>query len=160
MDHDQHEEREPEGWPSSDERSGHLGAQPSGKAPATASSTGPPFMLGRLAQNLPQWRAITEDRLVLSVITRGYSLEFTHEGPFARCRRPNQPSCSEHAEFVSGAIREALEIGVISPSPEAALHCIMSLGVVDNGVKKRLIFKCRRLNNHLAANRFKYESLG
>ena len=160
MDHDQHEEGEPQGWPSSDERFEHLGAQPPGKAPATTSSASPPYMLGRLAPHLPQWRAITEDRFVLSVITKGYSLEFTQEGPPARCRRPNQPSCAEHAEFVSGAIREALEMGVISPAPEAALHCIMPLGVVDNGVKKRLIFNCRRLNKHLAAKKFKFESLG
>ena len=143
------------------ERYEPLGSQAASKAaPAAAGETVLPYMLGRLAPRLASWQAITDDKFILSVVGKGgYRLEFGDKGPPPPCRKPNQPSCTEHTEFVSAAIRDAIEMGVISQVHPSASHCVMALGVVA-GEKNRLIFNCRPLNKHLAPRKFKFESLG
>mmetsp|Transcript_56764 Transcript_56764/g.135506 ORF Transcript_56764/g.135506 Transcript_56764/m.135506 type:complete len:386 (-) Transcript_56764:577-1734(-) len=159
MAHDGSAEGEHPGYTPDEERFERLGAEPSGKAALAADAPALPYMLGRLGLRFENWQAITDDKLVLSVVGRGgYRLQFPY-GPPQRCRRPNQPSCTEHASFVSESIRDAIEMGVLSQVPEAALYCVMALGVVVQGPKRRLIFNCRPLNKHLSTYKFKFESL-
>ena len=146
-----------------EERAEPLGAHnPAPGSSSVAPATPPPVMLGRLAERLSSWEAITTDRFVLSVVGHGgYRLDFKQGGPPPRRRKTNQASCEEHHTFVSEALEEALAMGVIAKVPENSLHLILPLGVIQNSpTKLRLIYDASFLNKSIVDKPFKFENLG
>ena len=66
-----------------------------------------PYMPGRLRDCMSMWRRTTRDPFVLSVIDKGYRIEWNEKGPPPPKYHKNSPNCSNHEEFIDTSIREA-----------------------------------------------------
>ena len=124
-------------------------------------STPLPYMPGRLRERISIWRRTTSDPFVLSVIDKGYRIEWNEKGPPPPKYHNNSPNCMNHEEFIDTSISEALNMGVVCEASAASLSNVSPLNVdvkKSNG-KRRLIFNAMFINGYMSVRKFKYPQL-
>ena len=122
-----------------------------------------PWLPGRLASRIKEWRAITSNSYVLSIVATGYSMrrEWSSLGEPPPCIKRNNPNCQNHRTFISGAVADMLAMGVVRKRTLEQVHTCLPLNVdvkKSNG-KLRLIFDGRYVNIYMLRKHFKMEAL-
>lgn len=125
-----------------------------------------PSPVGRLRARKSFWlfamhRTNTICSTTLSIINSGYRLPWNNRGPAPPVLQPNHQSTLDEVDFVTEAVTKGESLGTWKRTDKSTLRCIMPLGVATHNRtgKKRLIFDCRHLNQHLEATKFKMEGL-
>ena len=98
---------------------------------------------------------------MLSIVAKGYSLEWNEKGQPDACDLPNGPNCEPHHEFVSESIATVLKMGAMRTRLRHQAKCIMPLDVAIRKIngKLRLIFDARWINQHMPELKIKFETL-
>ena len=112
---------------------------------------------GRLAKYVEFWKVMGASPFIQNIIKFGYVLPFACL-PACNIMR-NHKSAESHRVFVSQEVESLLGRGCIKEVEEKDVMVCSPLGVVDNGVKLRLILDLRYVNCHLRQFRFKLEDL-
>ena len=110
---------------------------------------------GRLRAHLPFWVEIGAPPWVLETIRSGYVIPFESIPPGV-CLSNNR-SALEHADFVSSAVCDLLELGLISEvlTPPTVINPL-SVSVNSEG-KPRLILDLRHVNSYIPKAKFRME---
>lgn len=115
----------------------------------------PPILKDRLKTALPYWKnVIRAPPSILSVIEKGVVLDFITEPP--KMELKNNSSALRHHNFVSSAITELLNFGLIKTVTEKP-KIISPLSVAENKGKLRLILDLSILNEYIVYERVKLE---
>jgi hypothetical protein len=112
---------------------------------------------GRLRKNLQFWTNIGASEYILDVIKYGYKIPFYSIPPNSVSKNNRSALCEQ--EFVSSAIKDLLDRGLIkrcSHLPRVVNPLTVS---VQNTGKKRLILDLRNVNKHLWKQSVKFEDL-
>ena len=119
-------------------------------------------MSNRLKKHLGMWRKTTTDAFVLSVIDKGYRIQWNPKlGPPPPSEQLNSKNCENYKEFISKSIEEALSMGVVREVTRDQLHNVLPLKVnvkKSNG-KLRLIFNVMFINDYMSIPKSKYPQL-
>jgi hypothetical protein len=110
--------------------------------------------VGRLGQNLGQWRAIEASRFVLEVIQYGYKLPL-YTIPCS-IELENNKSALNNPRFVSSEIQNLLEKGCVQEVSDKP-RVVNPLTVAGCIKKQRLVLDARHVNPHLFKYKHKYE---
>ncbi|XP_072030100.1 LOW QUALITY PROTEIN: uncharacterized protein [Amphiura filiformis] len=114
-----------------------------------------PIVKGRLKAAIGFWKNIGANPVVLDIISNGYKLPLISTPP--RNVLKNNKSAFQNSEFVSQAIAELLDKGLISECNEIPLVVNpLSVSVQKSG-KKRLILDLRYVNQFLWKDKIKFE---
>ena len=72
------------------------------------------------------WRKTTTDAFVLSVIDKGYRIQWNPKlGPPPPSEQLNSKNCENYKEFISKSIEEALSMGVVREVTRDQLHNVL-----------------------------------
>ena len=114
-----------------------------------------PIVKGRLKAAIDFWRSIGSNPVVLDILYNGYKLPFlSTPGPKMH---KNNKSALEHSVFVSEAISDLLEKGLVCHCTNTpAIVNPLSVAVQKSG-KKRLILDLRYINKFLWKNKVKFD---
>ena len=112
---------------------------------------------GRLKANIQFWKNINANSFVIDTIENGYKIPFFSK-PSSCFMKNNRSALSEY-DFVSGAIQDLLQKGLIEKCGSAPYVVNpLSVSIPSNG-KKRLILDLRTVNRHMWKQTVKYEDL-
>ena len=94
---------------------------------------------------------------VRGIILHGYRLPFRAFPPplFSK----NHRSAFQHAEFVSGAIRDLVQSGCVVQTAECLIVCSPLQVVVNPKGKRRLVLDLRYVNQYLCQSKFNMKAL-
>jgi hypothetical protein len=119
-----------------------------------------PWVRGRLKERVREWRGLTKNTFVLSVIEHGYKLEWKDGSP-PPCEKRNAATIHQHEEFVNDAIAKLVERGAIQECRREEIKCVLAMDVKVNATgDRRLCVDGRPVNYYEKKRPFKYESLG
>lgn len=112
---------------------------------------------GRLKKNVEFWKSIGASDFIVDVIENGYKLPLFTLPNRIECK--NNRSALNHPDFVSEAIKDLLDRGLIEKCREKP-YVVNPLTVsIQNSGKKRLILDLREVNVHLWKQAVKYEDI-
>ena len=114
-----------------------------------------PIVKGRLRAHIQFWIDIGAPEWVLSVLKHGYFIPFKTTPPSIRLG--NNRSAKNHPGFVSEAVSDLLELGLITEmfSPPTVVNPL-TVSFNSEG-KGRLILDLRHVNKHVQKARFRME---
>jgi hypothetical protein len=121
-----------------------------------------PTLAGRLKARISEWRKITTNVFILSIILNGYRIEWDPEkGPPPRCDEKNHQSAMLHEQATDDAIEAGVKMDVMREISEADAHNIMPIHMDERKKdgKKRFCHDCRFINYFIKDKKFKMESL-
>ncbi|MCG7876485.1 MAG: reverse transcriptase domain-containing protein [Candidatus Thiodiazotropha endolucinida] len=115
---------------------------------------------GRLRFFLANWKKITDDQWVLSVIEEGYKLEFVQKPPQSGIRETSVPR--KNLDILNAEVAELLRKDAIEPVPmnekEHGFYSTFFLVPKKNG-KMRPVINLRPLNRYLKKEHFKMDTM-
>ena len=111
--------------------------------------------VGRLKENIGQWRSIGTNRYILDVIENGYKIPlFTTPKPV---ELRNNRSALKNGEFVDQEIEKLLNKSCIEMCTSKP-RVVNPLTVAGSKTKQRLVLDARHINPHLFKYKHKYEN--
>ena len=110
--------------------------------------------VGRLRENVGQWRSIGASSFVLDVLKFGYKMPLFSTPEDIELQ--NNKSAVNNQKFVSEEIKRLLDRGCIS-EVNTKPRVVNPLTVAGNKFKQRLVLDCRHVNPHLFKYKHKYE---
>ena len=115
---------------------------------------------GRLRFFIDQWKKITDDKWVLSTISKGYKLEFQNIPPDSGVIQTK--ASAEALKIINLEVEKLLEKGAIEPVPFVEQHLgfysTMFLVPKKSG-ELRPVINLRPLNQYLRTEHFKMDTL-
>ena len=121
-----------------------------------------PTLAGRLKAHIGEWRKITTNVFILSIILNGYRIEWDPEkGPPLHCDKRNHQSAMLHEQATDDAIEAGVKMDVMREISKADAHNIMPIHMDERKKdgKKRFCHDCHVINNFITDKKFKMESL-
>ena len=126
-----------------------------------------PVLPGCLKAKLHNWRKITTNCFILSILASGYRIEWEQDrsqqfwGVPEQCDLKNHPSCYENEAFTSKAVTDGVAMGAMMEIPEKDAWNIMPIHIdvrSKNG-KMRFCHDCKFINRFIKNIKFKMEQL-
>lgn len=115
---------------------------------------------GRLTHFLPEWKKITQEKWVLSVIKEGYKLEFLQKPPFQGIK--STQTNKKNADLLKAEINSLIEKNAIEIVPrletQSGFYSTLFLVKKKSG-KMRPVINLRPLNRYLRKQHFKMETM-